>query len=101
MGYIKIDYTYEGLAEYIQEEDLSLSLSPKFEGSKIVKYTVFSVHARKPIIIEELSSGEFCVYEQHKHSKRHISIHKTYKGVLGRINVLIDRYGETKSYDDM
>lgn len=101
MGYVKIDYTYEGLAEYIQEEDLSLSLSPTFVGSKAVKYTIFSVHARKPIIIEELSSGGFCVYEQHKNSKRHISIHKTYKGVLGRINYLIDRYGETESYDDM
>lgn len=100
MGYKIKSYDFKKIPAYIEQEDLSISITPHYDGGKLEKLEVFSVHARKPIIIEELSSGLFCVYEQHKNSKRHISIHKTYKGVLGRINVLIDRYCDEQSVDD-
>lgn len=100
MGYKLKTYDFKKIPAYIEQIDLSLSISAHYDGGKLEKLVVSSVHARKPIIIEELSSGLFCVYEQHKNSKRHISIHKTYKGVLGRINVLIDRYCDEQSVDD-
>ena len=101
MGYKPKYYDFKDMKEYIHNNDLSLQVQEQKNGGKLSRIIITSDYARKPIVIEEMSSGLYCVYEQHKYSKRHISIHKTHKGVLGRVNQLIDRYCETSSKDDI
>ncbi|QHJ75865.1 hypothetical protein [Bacillus phage SRT01hs] len=93
MGYVRLTQSLDYLKDYIENEELSMSVSRVVEQGETVKLVILSPYSTRKYCVELLSSQRFLVYEEdNKYQRKAFYIAKTNKGVLGRINEQIDVY---------
>ena len=101
MSYVRQTQRLNMLINYIEEEDLSLKVTPVVKYVEVVKLIIVSPYFNGTHHIEGLSTDRFIVYiEKNNYIRNSFHITKTEKGVLGRINNIIDLANKQKSVDE-